>query len=42
MYQVEEWDGVDLEWLAADPIDSGVGVGVSVENFRDVAHFVRA
>lgn len=39
MYEVEEWDGVDLEWLAADPIDSSVGVGVSVENFRDVAHF---
>jgi len=29
IYEVEEWDGVDLEWLAADPIDSGVGVGVS-------------
>ncbi len=39
MYEVQEWDGVDFEWLAATPIDSGVGVGVSIENFRDVAHF---
>jgi phenylpropionate dioxygenase-like ring-hydroxylating dioxygenase large terminal subunit len=39
VYEVQEWEGVDLEWLAADPIDSGVGVGISVENFRDVAHF---
>ncbi|GAA4393506.1 aromatic ring-hydroxylating dioxygenase subunit alpha [Tsukamurella soli] len=38
-YDVDEWDDVELEWLAADPIDSAVGVGVSVENFRDVAHF---
>lgn len=39
MYELPEWREVDLEWLAADPIDSPVGVGVSVENFRDVAHF---
>ncbi|KHL10007.1 phenylpropionate dioxygenase-like ring-hydroxylating dioxygenase large terminal subunit [Mumia flava] len=39
MYDPEEWQAVELEWLAADPIDSPVGVGVTVENFRDVAHF---
>jgi phenylpropionate dioxygenase-like ring-hydroxylating dioxygenase large terminal subunit len=39
MYEIEEWQGLDLEWLAADPIDSSVGVGVTIENFRDVAHF---
>ncbi|CUR58004.1 putative iron-sulfur protein [metagenome] len=39
MYDPEEWREDVFEWLAADPIDSTVGVGVSVENFRDVAHF---
>ncbi|MCV7422470.1 Rieske 2Fe-2S domain-containing protein [Mycobacterium yunnanensis] len=39
MYDLPEWRDVELEWLAADPIDSPVGVGVTVENFRDVAHF---
>ena len=39
MYDLDEWNEVEYEWLAADPIDSTVGVGVSVENFRDVAHF---
>ncbi|GIF17831.1 phenylpropionate dioxygenase-like ring-hydroxylating dioxygenase large terminal subunit [Actinoplanes tereljensis] len=39
MYDPEEWQDADLEWLAADPIDSPVGVGVTIENFRDVAHF---
>ncbi|GCE44717.1 Bll1070 protein [Rhodococcus wratislaviensis] len=39
MYEIEEWQGLDLEWLAAEPIDSSVGVGVTIENFRDVAHF---
>jgi hypothetical protein len=39
MYDLEEWSEIDLEWLAADPIDSPVGVGVTVENFRDVANF---
>jgi phenylpropionate dioxygenase-like ring-hydroxylating dioxygenase large terminal subunit len=39
LYDLDEWRGVDLEWLAADPIDSPVGVGVTIENFRDVAHF---
>ncbi|BBZ25826.1 (2Fe-2S)-binding protein [Mycolicibacterium madagascariense] len=39
MYDLPEWRGVDFQWLAADPIDSPVGVGVTIENFRDVAHF---
>lgn len=39
MYDLPEWQDVELEWLAAEPLDSPVGVGVSVENFRDVAHF---
>lgn len=39
LYELDEWRDVDLEWLAANPIDSPVGVGVTIENFRDVAHF---
>ncbi|MFF1831338.1 Rieske 2Fe-2S domain-containing protein [Paenarthrobacter sp. NPDC058040] len=39
MYHIEEWRGVELEWVAATPLDSPVGVGVTIENFRDVAHF---
>lgn len=39
MYDIEQWRGVELEWKAADPLDSTVGVGVTIENFRDVAHF---
>lgn len=39
VYQPDEWQGIDLEWAAATPIDSPVGVAVSIENFRDVAHF---
>ncbi|MCV7226670.1 aromatic ring-hydroxylating dioxygenase subunit alpha [Mycolicibacterium komossense] len=39
MYDLAEWRGIDLEWLAASPIDSPVGVGATIENFRDVAHF---
>lgn len=39
MYDPEEWSDRQFEWLAADPIDSPVGVGVTIENFRDVAHF---
>ncbi len=39
IYDPVEWRDVDLVWMAADPIDSPVGVGVTVENFRDVAHF---
>jgi phenylpropionate dioxygenase-like ring-hydroxylating dioxygenase large terminal subunit len=39
MYEVDEWAGLDLQWLAAEPLESPVGVGVAIENFRDVAHF---
>ena len=39
MYDPAEWRDAQLVWLAADPIDSPVGVGVTIENFRDVAHF---
>ncbi|GAA3680498.1 aromatic ring-hydroxylating dioxygenase subunit alpha [Arthrobacter ginkgonis] len=39
MYDPEEWRGEEFEWLAANPIDSNVGVAVTIENFRDVAHF---
>jgi phenylpropionate dioxygenase-like ring-hydroxylating dioxygenase large terminal subunit len=39
LYDPEEWHPLDLEWLAADPIDSPTGVAVAIENFRDVAHF---
>jgi phenylpropionate dioxygenase-like ring-hydroxylating dioxygenase large terminal subunit len=39
MYDPEEWHGVEMEWLAGEPIDSPTGVAVAVENFRDVAHF---
>lgn len=39
VYAPEAWQDIDLEWLAGDPMDSPVGVGVSIENFRDVAHF---
>lgn len=39
LYEPEEWGALELEWLAADPIDSPTGVAVAMENFRDVAHF---
>lgn len=39
MYEVTAWRDLDLEWRAGEPLDSPVGVGVSMENFRDVAHF---
>ena len=39
MYDLDEWRDVDLEWLAASPLDSPTGVAVAIENFRDVAHF---
>lgn len=39
MYDLDHWHEVEYEWLAADPIDSPVGVAVTIENFRDVAHF---
>lgn len=38
-YHVPAWDGLELEWLAGDPLDSETGVAVAIENFRDVAHF---
>ena len=39
LYTPQRWADLDLEWLAADPIPSPTGVGVAIENFRDVAHF---
>lgn|SRR5579875_887817 len=39
LYDPPEWADLDLQWLAADPIDSPTGVAVAIENFRDVAHF---
>lgn len=39
MYDLPEWRDVELEWLAGPTLDSPVGVAVSIENFRDVAHF---
>jgi phenylpropionate dioxygenase-like ring-hydroxylating dioxygenase large terminal subunit len=39
LYDPEEWRELDLEWLAAEPLDSPTGVAVAIENFRDVAHF---
>ena len=39
LYAPSSWDRLDLVWLAADPIPSPTGVGVAIENFRDVAHF---
>ena len=39
LYELPEWEAEEFVWLQADPLDSPVGVAVSVENFRDVAHF---
>jgi len=39
MYDLREWHGIELEWLAADPLHSPTGVAVAIENFGDVAHF---
>lgn len=39
VYDVERWQDLDLEWLAGPVMDSAVGVGITIENFRDVAHF---
>ncbi len=39
LYDPPQWRELDLEWLAATPLDSPTGVGVAIENFRDVAHF---
>jgi phenylpropionate dioxygenase-like ring-hydroxylating dioxygenase large terminal subunit len=39
MYDLLEWQDIDLEWLAAEPIVTDRGVAIAIENFRDVAHF---
>lgn len=39
LYDLAEWRELDLEWAAAEPLDSPTGVAVAVENFGDVAHF---
>lgn len=39
MYDLAEWQGIDFEWLAAEPLVTDRGVAVAIENFRDVAHF---
>ncbi|MFC3532780.1 Rieske 2Fe-2S domain-containing protein [Vogesella facilis] len=39
MYDLAEWHGLELEWLAAEPLDSPTGVAVAIENFGDVSHF---
>lgn len=39
MYDLPEWRGLDLDWLAVVPVDCEHGVAVAMENFRDVSHF---
>ncbi|RBP64922.1 phenylpropionate dioxygenase-like ring-hydroxylating dioxygenase large terminal subunit [Brevibacterium sanguinis] len=39
MYDLPEWRQTEFEWLAGEPMDSHAGVGITIENFRDVAHF---
>lgn len=39
LYDLAEWHELDLEWAAAEPLDSPTGVAVAIENFGDVAHF---
>lgn len=39
LYDLPEWHEVNLQWLAAEPLDSPTGVAVAIENFGDVAHF---
>jgi nitrite reductase/ring-hydroxylating ferredoxin subunit len=39
LYELPEWQAVELEWMTGQPLQSTTGVGVAVENFRDVAHF---
>jgi phenylpropionate dioxygenase-like ring-hydroxylating dioxygenase large terminal subunit len=39
LYDPPEWQDLDLVWLAAEPLHTTTGVGVAMENFRDVAHF---
>jgi len=39
LYELPEWQDIELNWLAADPLYSPTGVAVAIENFGDVAHF---
>jgi len=39
LYDLPEWHGLELDWLAAEPLHSPTGVAVAIENFGDVAHF---
>ncbi|WP_027816895.1 Rieske 2Fe-2S domain-containing protein [Paraburkholderia bannensis] len=39
LYDPEHWRDLELDWLAATPLESPTGVAVAIENFRDVAHF---
>lgn len=39
LYDPEHWRELELDWLAATPLESPTGVAVAIENFRDVAHF---
>jgi len=39
LYDLAEWRELDLQWAAAEPLDSPTGVAVAIENFGDVAHF---
>jgi phenylpropionate dioxygenase-like ring-hydroxylating dioxygenase large terminal subunit len=39
LYDPVEWRDLDLVWLEAEPLHTTTGVGVAMENFRDVAHF---
>ncbi|WP_321955641.1 Rieske 2Fe-2S domain-containing protein [Paraburkholderia bannensis] len=39
LYDPAHWRELELDWLAATPLESPTGVAVAIENFRDVAHF---
>ncbi|WP_322044353.1 Rieske 2Fe-2S domain-containing protein [Paraburkholderia sp. J67] len=39
LYAPAHWRELELDWLAATPLESPTGVAVAIENFRDVAHF---
>lgn len=39
LYDPAHWRDLELDWLAATPLESPTGVAVAIENFRDVAHF---
>lgn len=39
LYDPAAWRDLDLVWLEAEPLHTTTGVGVAMENFRDVAHF---